>query len=574
MGAPYDHHEELSCIHHPTAMQNQGYYGQPATQQPAQAYNGSNAAPSYGYTQAPYGQEYGQQPQQQQYQQYGSPQPGGQGIPPNAMQQQQYPQYEQYQQPPPQQPDYSSKPSEQGEKFAPSKPKWNDLFFFILFWAHFAAFVALSVIALRTVANAGGSITGDASNGLTLNLNTAYLLALIAAAGFVLAILLLFLAKTFTKVILEISLFLAVAMSVGYAIYLWIEKFWSGAIIFTIFAIFSIIAYFPMRRRIPLSRLLLQFVFKIAKKHPSVYVIAILTTVIQAAYSVWWSFTVVALYQKYSPDSASGCSTTGGSCGSASLIISVIFAVFSFYWTTQVISNVALTTIAGIFGSFYFSLPDVVQKHVTLSSFRRTMTYSFGSIAEGSLIVALLDVLRAALTLLKNQEAASGDTMGAAIACCASCCVGCIRGLVDYFNRYAYIEIAMFGKKYTEAAKDAWNLLKKRGIDALVNDCLVNNIWTFGSFACGAICSFFAYIYLHQVRPSYIADNSNYYSIILLYAFLVGFQITHSLGYVALSSGVSTIFVALGEAPQALAEKDPELFAHIAHAYPQVVTPV
>jgi len=77
------------------------------------------------------------------------------------------------------------------------------------------------------------------------------------------------------------------------------------------------------------------------------------------------------------------------------------------------------------------------------------MTYSFGSIAEGSLIVALLDVLRAALTLLKNQEAASGDTMGAAIACCASCCVGCIRGLVDYFNRYAYIEIAMFGKKYT-----------------------------------------------------------------------------------------------------------------------------
>lgn len=32
------------------------------------------------------------------------------------------------------------------------------------------------------------------------------------------------------------------------------------------------------------------------------------------------------------------------------------------------------------------------------------------------------------------------------------------------------------------AAKDAWNLLKHRGVDALVNDCLVNNIWTFGSF--------------------------------------------------------------------------------------------
>lgn len=31
----------------------------------------------------------------------------------------------------------------------------------------------------------------------------------------------------------------------------------------------------------------------------------------------------------------------------------------------------------------------------------------------------------------------------------------------------------MFGKSYLNAAKDAWNLLKQRGIDALVNDCLV-----------------------------------------------------------------------------------------------------
>lgn len=59
------------------------------------------------------------------------------------------------------------------------------------------------------------------------------------------------------------------------------------------------------------------------------------------------------------------------------------------------------------------------------------MTYSFGSIAEGSLIVALLDLLRAALNVLQSQEAASGDAVGAAIACVASCCVGCVRGLVD-----------------------------------------------------------------------------------------------------------------------------------------------
>lgn len=62
------------------------------------------------------------------------------------------------------------------------------------------------------------------------------------------------------------------------------------------------------------------------------------------------------------------------------------------------------------------------------------MTYSFGSIAEGSLIVALLDLLRAALSILRQQQADSGDAIGAAIACVAQCCVGCIRWAVDYFS--------------------------------------------------------------------------------------------------------------------------------------------
>lgn len=85
---------------------------------------------------------------------------------------------------------------------------------------------------------------------------------------------------------------------------------WSGAIIFTILGIFAIIAYFPyvrlqmrsafanghtsMRKRIPFSRLILLFCMRIASQYKSIYVTAILSSFIQAAYSVWWAFTVVA----------------------------------------------------------------------------------------------------------------------------------------------------------------------------------------------------------------------------------------------------------------------------------------
>lgn len=101
----------------------------------------------------------------------------------------------------------------------------------------------------------------------------------------------------------------------------------------------------------------------------------------------------------------------------------------------------------------------------------------------------------------------------------------------------------------------------------------------FGSYAVGALCGLFAYLYLKLSDVQYIertdlskpgrllarslrADDSTplQAAIVLLYAFFVGFQITYSLGYGCLSSGASTIFVGLAEDPAALAQRDPALF--------------
>ena len=68
--------------------------------------------------------------------------------------------------------------------------------------------------------------------------------------------------------------------------------------------------------------------------------------------------------------------------------------------------------------------------------------------------------------------------------------------MVQYFNRYAYIEIALYGHSYITAAKKTWRLFKDRGIDALVNDSLVNMVLTWGAYLVGALCALFAYLYL------------------------------------------------------------------------------
>ena len=144
------------------------------------------------------------------------------------------------------------------------------------------------------------------------------------------------------------------------------------------------------------------------------------------------------------------------------------------YWTEETFSNVLLATEAGIYGSFVFSGSGPAPKHAARGSFKRAVTYSFGSIAFGSLIVAFLDLLRAALSLARSEAAQNGDVLGAICACVAQCCVGCVQAMVEYFNRYAYIDIALFGRGYVQSAKETWRLFKDRGIDALINDCLVN----------------------------------------------------------------------------------------------------
>jgi hypothetical protein len=148
--------------------------------------------------------------------------------------------------------------------------------------------------------------------------------------------------------------------------------------------------------------------------------------------------------------------------------------------------------------------------------------------------------------------------IGVALACCAECFVGCIEGLVSYFNRYAYIEIALYGKPYIGAAKDTWHLLTDRGVDALVNDSLVGIVIQWGAYVVGALCSLGAYLYLRYTAPSYNAGGQ-YTAPVVLFSFLIGAQCLLTLG-VAIEAGVSTIFVGLGEDPQVLAQRAPQLF--------------
>ncbi|KDR75905.1 hypothetical protein GALMADRAFT_248683 [Galerina marginata CBS 339.88] len=477
---------------------------------------------------------------------------------------------------PPEQPMYGNdvKNPYEGGRFKPKKTI-NDPIFLILFILQFLGFAAVSGISLHTWLSQGGlnggigKDGGKTGNPVTLNWSTVYLLLLVTAAAILLSAVYLILTRMFTKIIMHITLILTIALNIAICAYYWITKYWSGAIIFTIIAVLSVLSYFGYRSRIPLASLLLQVIMDVSKHHTSVYAVAFAALFIQAGLSVWFTFTAIATYATWTPGTPS-CDTSN--CSSTKVAGLIFFEAFSFLWTSQVIGNVSLATLAGgPYGSWYYFGPrslGEMPKHPTISAFGRASTTSLGSIAFGSLIVTILDLLRLILQAAQNNANADGHPIEACLACCAACFVGILQSMVEYFNRYAYIEIALYGKPYIAAAKDTFRLFKDRGIDALVNDSLVGMTLTWGAYAIGLLCSLFGYLYLRITAPPY-NSSGQYTAPVILFSFLIGTVCSLTISS-AIEAGVSTIFVGLGEDPQVLAIRAPELFSMIAATYPDV----
>jgi hypothetical protein len=183
------------------------------------------------------------------------------------------------------------------------------------------------------------------------------------------------------------------------------------------------------------------------------------------------------------------------------------------------------------------------------------------------LIVAILDFLRLACSVARG----SGGT-GNPVADCAFCILQCILGLVqwaiEFVNRYAFSYMALYGKAYFASAKDTWKMIKDRGIDALINECLVGPVLSLGCMFVAVCCALIAYVYLNVTDPVYNQGGA-FTGVIVVYAFLIGLQVA-SCFVVPINSGIDTIFVGAAWDPQVLMQQHPDLYAKMVAVYPHV----
>lgn len=283
----------------------------------------------------------------------------------------------------------------------PPTPAYNDRLFTILFGLHLVGVVVLSFWkGIPTISaeihKHQDSADLESNDSLGISLGA---IALLAVGAGVLAFVWLRLLLAYAESMIRIALWGNVVLTVVFAIAAFAAS--PGAsILFFIFAAFSVCYIFAVRNRIGFASANLKAACAAVHDHPAVFMLAIVLLVAQLGWLILWSLSAVGVYQLIL-DANPNCGTedqsdsSGGRqqlCGGIGAYTALFFLLISIYWGQQVLQNVLTCTTAGVVGTWWYN-PQV--NGATFSAVRRTMTTSFGSICLGSLLIAILQAMRA-----------------------------------------------------------------------------------------------------------------------------------------------------------------------------------
>lgn len=350
----------------------------------------------------------------------------------------------------------NSKPDFQ-QAFKVEKPQWHDIWAGLLFLAVCGGFVAVSGISISGYASTYG-FNGDgiygSNNDFGLSTNTVVLFVFCLAVAFVLGYGYIWVARMFTKQFIWITGILHIVFVFVTAIYMLVRQYYSGGIVFLIFGVFAAFCFWTWIPRIPFSVLMLQTVIDVSKTFGHVYLVSFIGGVLALAFGAYFSVTMVAVYVKYEPGANPACAD-GNNCSSAIVIGLLVFITFAAYWITEWLKNTIHTIVSGVYGAWFFA-PKSPPKGATRGATTRALTYSFGSISFGSLLVAIVQFLRQLCSIARQSEFNSGNMAAGCAFCILGCFLGILDWLVEFLNRYAFSYIALYGKSYIQSAKDTW----------------------------------------------------------------------------------------------------------------------
>ena len=235
--------------------------------------------------------------------------------------------------------------------------------------------------------------------------------------------------------------------------------------------------------------------------------------------------------------------------------------LLSLFWGHKVFVNISHMTSCHVIASWYFD-PDTATegipccKPVTLIGLKRSMTNYLGSIAFGSLIVAILEAIYYTVKLV-FEKAQGSNFLIKLVACCVLCILNCIKSCIEWLTEWAYCYISLYGCSFIEAGGKVFKMLGESGMGAVAQSTLVEPVLWMGRLCGMAIGVGAGFLTLESVT---IKDGYSWSQPFV--GAIIGYVVT-SVALSCVDAGNKCIYVCFVDAPEHMDRFDPDIKASL-----------
>ncbi|XP_062563117.1 choline transporter-like 2 isoform X2 [Armigeres subalbatus] len=213
--------------------------------------------------------------------------------------------------------------------------------------------------------------------------------------------------------------------------------------------------------------------------------------------------------------------------------------VLGFFWGICFVSAFGDMVLAFTFATWYWTFRKKELRFFVLTTgFLRTVRYHLGTLAFGSLIIAICKIIRALLEYIDHKLRKYDNGVVKAVLCLCKCCFWCLESFLKFLNTNAYIMCAIHGKNFCSSAKDAFSLLARNILRVIALDKVTGFLFFLSKLllACGMAAVTYTFFDSGPTKPLH-------YPFVPAILVFVGTYVIASVFFSVYSVAVDTLFL-------------------------------
>ncbi|XKL64868.1 hypothetical protein PGB90_004954 [Kerria lacca] len=135
------------------------------------------------------------------------------------------------------------------------------------------------------------------------------------------------------------------------------------------------------------------------------------------------------------------------------------FNIVAVFWIIQFMIGCQHMIIAGAVATWFFTRKKSTLSSPITKSYGYLFNYHLGTVALGSLLIAIVQIIRLIFTMMKSLVKDAKNDVTRSLYTAFRCCLYCLEKILIYLTRNAYIEVAIYGDNLCTSGKRAYHVL-------------------------------------------------------------------------------------------------------------------